>query len=586
MFVWWVGLAMAQDDLQKAAEERMGLSFELEQVEGRLERSKRSAAPPRVSEPSPAPPATYDEAYDPYAQPAPVLLPPRRLPLEPNSTLRSVTVHRDRALVTRVRELTLPVGPHTVTFEGLPLGIPDEGLMASIEAGGARIVSVENVSGAGEVRDDARIEQVRTEAEALVDQLGDVRDRIESLLAERHYLRSALASEGATTAQTVVQVRAGLAFVSEAERRIAHDLREQEDDATELAEKLEPLLVKLDDPLATGQPVRIDVEVVEPGPVRVSLRYTVLGAGWTPSYSARLDPETDEIELEVYGVVAQSTSEDWTDAEIALSTADPNGRGNVPDLEPWTLGRSGGVGVYGALDLGTGATTGPPPPLAGGGVVDSRLDARVEGRGSVVFGIEGKRTIRGDGSPQRLPVGVQKLSSILTLATVPKLAPEVQRRATVRYDGALPLLPGPASSFVGRDYVGSGEIRAVVPGETLELAFGTDDRFRVTRQLVSRNQERINRKTARYTFRFRTTIANHGDETETVALTDQLPLSEDARIEVKVLDLSSGTTRPEDGTVAWSLAVPAHGEVHVELAFSVTVPDELSNVASDFEMMY
>jgi hypothetical protein len=103
---------------------------------------------------------------------------------------------------------------------------------------------------------------------------------------------------------------------------------------------------------------------------------------------------------------------------------------------------------------------------------------------------------------------------------------------------------------------------------------------------VSRNQERVGRKAARYTFRFRTTLANHGDTPATVSLTDQLPLSEDARIEVKVLDLGAGTPRDEDGTVAWSLAVPAHGEVNVELAFSVTVPDELSHVASDFEMMY
>lgn len=577
---WWFGLALAQEDLQQAAEARMGLSFELDQVEGKLDRAKRQSAP----SPAAAPPRAYDE----YGQvvDVPPVVPVVRLPLEPNSTLRSVTVHRDRALVTRFREMDLGSGAHTVTFEGLPLGILDEGLMASVESGNARIVAVENVSGAGEVRDDARIEQVRTDAETLVDKLGDVRDRIESLLAERQYLRTALVPDGATTIQTVAQVRSGLTFVSESERQIAHDLREQEDEAKELAEKLEPLLTKLDDPLATGQPVRVDVEVDKAGPVRVGLRYAVLGAGWSPSYSARLDPATGEVELEIYGVVAQSTSEDWTDADIALSTADPTGRGNVPDLVPWTLGRSGGVGVYGALDLGTGATTGAPPAAATGGVVDSQLEARVEGRGAVVFGIEGKRTIRGDGSPQRLPVGVQKLAGAVTLATIPKVAPEVQRRATVRYDGALPLLPGPASSFVGRDYVGSGDIRAVVPGETLELAFGTDDRFRVTRQLVSRNQERVGRKSSRYTFRFRTTIANHGDEPAVVALADQLPLSEDTRIEVKVLDLAGGTTRPEDGTVAWSLTVPAHGEAHVELAFSVTVPDELSSVASDFEMMY
>ncbi|MEQ1572501.1 MAG: DUF4139 domain-containing protein, partial [Myxococcota bacterium] len=275
---------------------------------------------------------------------------------------------------------------------------------------------------------------------------------------------------------------------------------------------------------------------------------------------------------------------DWTQADISLSTADPTGRGTVPELVPWTLGRSGGVGVYGAIDVG--ATTGAPPPAGTGGVVSSDMAAKIEGRGAVVLHIDGKRTIRGDGSPQRLPVGTQKLQAAVEFTAIPKMAPEVRRRATVRYDGELPLLPGPTSSFVGKDYVGAGDIGAIVPGETLELAFGTDDRFRVTRQLVTRQQERIGRKSTRYTFRFRTVVANHGATAETVALQDQLPLSEDTRIEVRPIDLGNGAVDAEDQRIRWSLEVPAHGEVSVELAFSITVPDELSYVASDFEMLF
>jgi hypothetical protein len=375
-------------------------------------------------------------------------------------------------------------------------------------------------------------------------------------------------------------------FVADAERRISRDLREQQDDAEELAEELHPLMIKLDDPLATGQPVRVDLEVERAGPVALSLRYVVPSAGWSPSYSARLDPSTGRVDLEIYGVVAQSTGEDWTEAEIELSTADPSGPGTVADLIPWTLGRSGGVGVYGALDLGTGATTGAPPPPAGGGVVESRLDARVQGRGAVVLGIEGRRTIRGDGSPQRLPVAVQTLNAAISLATVPKLAPTVSRRATVRYDGELPLLPGPVSSFVGRDYVGSGSIAAVVPGETLDLAFGADDDFRVTRQLVTRQQERVGRKSTRYTFRFRTVVANHSDAAATVTIRDQLPVAEDTRIEVRTLEIGSGGQVAEDSSVTWTPTIPAHGEVSVELAFSVTVPDELGYVANDLQLMF
>jgi uncharacterized protein (TIGR02231 family) len=212
------------------------------------------------------------------------------------------------------------------------------------------------------------------------------------------------------------------------------------------------------------------------------------------------------------------------------------------------------------------------------------MDARIEGRGSVVLRIDGKRTIRGDGSPQRLPVGTQKLQGAVQLETVPKLAPEVSRRVTTRYDGALPLLAGPISTFVGKDYVGSGSIDDVVPGEPLKLAFGTDDSFRVTRQLVSRQSERVGKKT-RYTFKFHTVVANHGDQAATVTLLDQLPIAEDTRIEVRTLDVTPSTAPTADQRLSWTLQVPAHGEAGVDLAFSVLVPDELSYAATDLELM-
>jgi uncharacterized protein (TIGR02231 family) len=259
----------------------------------------------------------------------------------------------------------------------------------------------------------------------------------------------------------------------------------------------------------------------------------------------------------------------------------------VQDLVPWTLGSTGSVGVFDAvfetLDAGAGITTGvgPVDAPADARVVETRMDARVEGSGTVVLAIDGPRTIRGDGSPQRLPVALQRLGSELTLSTIPKIAPSVQRRATVRYDGAVPLLPGAVSNFVLSDYVGSAQIRAVVPGEGLELEFGTDDRFRVSRQLIDRDETRIGRQTTRYDFRFRTTVANHGAQDAIVEIVDQLPRSEDVHIVVQPRDLTGGTPPGEDGLVTWRVPVAAGAQTSVELAFSVTVPDDLSQRARD-----
>ena len=577
MLTLWLSISLSfGQGLQEQAERMMNLDFSLDEIKAKVAKPARRAPAPMA-----APAEAYDTGYhDPYAPPY-----VERLPLEPNSTLRSVTVFRDRAMVTRVHEVTLDPGVQSVTFEGLPWSLLEAGLTAGIEKGGARIVGVEVVSASRELLDDdASLTTIRDEAEDAVDALGGVRDRIEALLAERTYLRSALVPPGATQGASVSQVQAGLRFVSSTESRISKELREQQTKAEDLAEDLHPLLVKLEDPLASGQPVQVDVEVDKGGPVRLVLEYAVPGAGWEPAYNARLDPVTSEVDLDVYGVVQQHTLEDWTDAEILLSTASPASPSAAQGLTPWALGRSGSAGVY-HLDAGTGATTGAPPAPSGGGVVGSDMQADVQRGGVVVLAIPGKRTIRGDGSAQRLPVGTQKLSAASSLLTVPKLEPSVSRRARVTYDGKLPLLPGEVSTFVGKDYVGARHLDTVIPGETLELAFGTDDRFRVTRELVERNAEKAGRRATRYTFRFETTVTNHGDATAEVTVMDQVPTSQDAGIEVEILELSGGKQDKVDGKVTWALTVPSGGRKKVDLAFEVVIPDELMHVAQELNLM-
>lgn len=498
------------------------------------------------------------------------------LPLEPNSTLERVTVFLDHALVTRTQTLRLEPGVHTLDFEGLPLALTSEGLDARLSSGRGRVVAVELSSGLGEVADTERIEAIRGEAQELADALGEVQDRVEALLAQRAYLRQALMPSGATSAPRLSDVRGTLAYVGEAEARIALSLREEEQRAEDLAEDLQPLLIKLDDPMATGRTVRVELSVDAPGEVTASLRYRVEGASWTPAYDARLQGE--ELSLEQYGVVRQHTGEDWVDAEIELSTAAVSRPGALPELTPWVLGRGGmGSGIFDQVAAGTGALTSGPGPMPdpGDGLLESSLVADVRGSGAVVFGISGRRTIAGDGSQQRLPVATQRLAASVSLATVPRRAPEIHRRATARYDGAFPLLPGQVSTFVGSDYVGSGTIASVVPGETLSLSFGPDDGFRVSRQLLQRQRERAGPGRVRYTLRFRMTVGNHTEQPEQIELVDQLPISEEGRMSVKALELSGGQLDPETGLATWGLSVGAGQERSVELAFSITAPADM-----------
>ncbi len=560
--VGWAG----GGDFRAEANEQMRLSFDLDAVEGML-----LEAPQQQTAWANALPA---------------------LPLEPNSDVEQVTVFRDRALVTRVLSEQVSAGPGAITFEGLPLSIASDSLHGFVTEGDARIIGVEVESGAGEVEETGHIAEIREQMLAITEELGGVRDRIEALLAQRAYLRDTLLGghRGEGAQPSLDQVRGTLAYVGEAEREIAGQLRKEQDRARELDEELRPLLIKLENPLATGMKVRVDVDATRSGEVTVGLRYQVFGARWWPAYNARLDEASSQVALEYYGIVSQATGEDWEDVALLLSTADPSVSGELPQLSSWYLGRDAygyDYNVEGNLMAGRGYYEQGHNEMQvyqqaaePAGMVDSQMNASVQGTGAVVFAIPGHRTVAGDGSEQRLPVGTQTFGVAMELSTVPKLVPEVYRQARLRYEGEAPLLPGTVSTFVGADYVGSGEQKTVVPGEEFLLSFGTDDRLRVERQLVSRQQEYVGvgKKTTRWTFHFRIKVSNFGDEAQLVRLVDQVPIAEVDRVVVKMLDSTPASpANPDDGPgiMKWKLEVPPGGEQVVDLRFSVTAPTDV-----------
>jgi hypothetical protein len=507
------------------------------------------------------------------------------LPLEANSSVQGVVVYRDRALVTRSRTVPVSSGLAVVEFTGLPLDIDTNSLHAVVLSGEARIIGVTQRSASAELTAEERA-TLKAELKTLSDEVGAVRDRIASLLAQQAYLRRTLLGPLELTADpSVVTVKANLAYVGEAEAALAKQLREEEERARELDEQISPILIKLQDPLATGVSVRVEVDS-KGGTLGLGLRYKLTGAGWEPAYNARLLETGNKVEIEYFGIVQQQTGESWADAELVLSTGNPVVSGEMPRLSAWYVG-GGAVDVGYTADERRGVRTGE-----GGELVDSNLTAGVQGSGVVAFVIPGKRTVPGDGSPIRLPIGTQTFDVTMELATVPRLVPEVYRQGHIRYGGQVPMLPGVLSSFADGTFIGSTRIGAVVPGEELVLSLGTDSRVKVERVLVSRNQSYvgIGRNTVRYELKFKIKVSNYGKAPVEVMVADQVPVPaiEDVKVTVETPGVAPMATNPDDppGILRWKLTL-APGETKVvEFGFTITAPYEVARTSIDYDAMY
>lgn len=217
----------------------------------------------------------------------------------------------------------------------------------------------------------------------------------------------------------------------------------------------------------------------------------------------------------------------------------------------------------GNLDLDGGHTSAPGAagPAGTGGLVSSDMQAGVSSVGAVVFAITEPRTIKGDGSPQTIPLGTRTFEAETELLAVPRNVPEVFRRVRLLYQGEAPLMPGPIATYVGANHVGAGFLQTIVPGEPIELAFGTDDGVSVERQLVSRNREALGRRATRWTFHYRIVVHNLARQARTVQVLDQVPVSEIDKVEVKLIAVTEGALLDPDapGIQQWTLKL-APGE--------------------------
>ncbi|MEU1965186.1 mucoidy inhibitor MuiA family protein [Micromonospora sediminicola] len=503
-----------------------------------------------------------------------------------------VTVYPDRARVTRRGSIRLTAGEHRVRVAPLPLGLRRD----SIRVGGrgaATVLGVDVSAWRQPRSTDAQVVGLERRRRELADELVEIEDadgiedqRGEFLtrLAERAggtYAR-ALAAGDLTPADVAAFTDSVAGQLAESRGRRRGLARRRD----ELAEEMAAVERDLDaahgkrapDRLAADVTVSVEADDAE---VELELTYLVDGARWQSSYDLRLVADT--VTVTWFGLVSQSTGEDWPECELALSTARPAATAGVPELSPWYLDRFRPAPPRAAA---APMPVGMPPPApgaapAGGGGPARSAAPRPRMRESVAEVEQGVAAatyrparavaVPADGSEHRATIAVLELPARLDHVTVPVRAAEAHLRATVRNTSDHTLLPGAAAVFHGADFVAATRLPTWAPGEETELALGVDDRLRVERKLHRRSETRAALgSTRRREVDYRITVANHTPRPATVEVRDQVPVSRDEAVVVRETTLTpSPAERTELGELTWRLSLAPGESGEITLGFRV-----------------
>ncbi|MCC5626022.1 mucoidy inhibitor MuiA family protein, partial [Nostoc sp. CHAB 5715] len=344
----------------------------------------------------------------------------------------------------------------------------------------------------------------------------------------------------------------------------------------------------------------VGVEVAGEGEFELELSYLINRASWTPLYDLRFSTTSDIVHLSYLAEITQSSGENWIGANLTLSTAKP-GLGTLPPkLEPWYIDAP-----RPQMLRQRRFSAQPPllPPIAEPSASAARADwqeedevaedslipaetvtAEVSKEGSVVtFKLNGGGNIPSDSAPHKTTIFNDDYPCSFDYVAMPRLVSFAYLQANVKNspNGAT-LLPGKANIFRDNVFIGTTQLENIAPGQEFKLNLGIDEGLKIERDLVERQvDKRLISNQRRITYSYRLFITNLLDKEVNLKLTEQLPVSRNEQIKVRLSRSNPQIQLGEMGILEWILTIPPQERREIYYQFIVEHPPELMVVGLD-----
>jgi uncharacterized protein (TIGR02231 family) len=319
--------------------------------------------------------------------------------------------------------------------------------------------------------------------------------------------------------------------------------------------------------------------------ISLELTYFVPDAGWKPMYDLRAKDNSAPLTVNFKADVFQNTGEDWDRVNLTLSTGNPTTGGNKPELNPWYLDF---ITVYNRPSgdkyraMPSAVSDYEKPSMAGAAEQQMEMatvkDMVTENSARFIasFTISAPYSIPSDGKFYSAEIKRFEMPAEYTYFAVPKLDKDVFLAARSTGWDELNLLPGEANVYFEGSFVGAIFLNTASTEDTIDISLGRDKRIIVERE---KNKDVTGgsgifggNKTRQFSYTI--SMKNVRKESVKLILEEQIPVSKQKDIDVKVLELSGGELNAETGKVIWRIDLPASTTVKKTISFSVKYPKD------------
>jgi uncharacterized protein (TIGR02231 family) len=519
----------------------------------------------------------------------------RAADLEATSAVEAVTVYPDGASVTRAIAAEIPAGDNTLVIKDFPLTLDPSSLRVEGEAGTRLTIGAIDTR-PPRAAPPVNLPELDKRIEALKDERANLQGAIAAATARRKFAERFAETSPAGIgekgeARPIADWRAAFAAVAEevasADSAIRDAERKQRDIDREIA--------RLESDRAIKPPNRLEVRIdlASAAVTRATLRvtYAVRAARWTPLYDARLDTGAKDrkpaLELVRRAEITQTTGEDWSNVALSVSTVRSARGSKAPDLNSLVvqyppLARPAPVGAVAdsvsPAPRSRAASKALEPPMER---AEEQQAAAEVGGFQVVFRIPGRVSVGASEGAKSLRVSTATIAPDLAVRSVPVIDPTAFLEASFTQSEDAPLLPGRISIYRDGVFVGRGQMAAAGKDETVRLGFGADDKVKIERSVVKRNEGSAGLilTTSKTDERsFKTVVRNGHDFPLRIAIEDHLPVSENEEIQVEMLPSTTPPTvtnlRDRRGVLEWAFEAKPSEVRDIAFAWRVRWPKD------------
>jgi len=334
--------------------------------------------------------------------------------------------------------------------------------------------------------------------------------------------------------------------------------------------------------------VVLNISAEQATKISVNFSYISRNAGWSPLYDIRCQGTNNPIDLLYKANVYQTTSYEWNDIDLVISTGNPTVNNERPVLNPWYINFFEPVVTgYGGYEKKARAAA----PVSSNIYLEADEEIAFEmeseaapipyqvtqtsNQMAIEYEIRVKQNIPSDGKEHIVPISKYELPAKYNYHTVPKLDQHVFLLAKIGEYNQYNLLPGRTNIFFEGMYIGQTYLNPEVTSDSLIVSLGRDDRISVKRNMLTDyTSKKVVGSNKTELKGYEIILRNNKNQLVSLEILDQLPISKNKEIEVKLEEQDGATFNADYGRLLWKVDLAPGDTKKIRFVYSVKYPKD------------